>query len=101
MFLGSGAMAYVKTPRDSVCSYGGLVYAYDTLNIRFWRPTSAINGGLICVSHFFGNGTNSQLSTYTEVVIRSWGVDSIRNTRTWKFEVPQNTCRKPTRIPVE
>ncbi|XP_053389945.1 uncharacterized protein LOC128552900 [Mercenaria mercenaria] len=77
MFLGSGAMAYVKTVRDSVCSYGGLVYAYDTVNIRFWRPTSAINGGLTCVSHFFGNGTNSQMSTDAEVVIRSWGVDSI------------------------
>ncbi|XP_060571842.1 uncharacterized protein LOC132730013 [Ruditapes philippinarum] len=76
LFQGSGAMAFGRTVTDSVCSYGGLVYAYNFVNMRFWRPTNATNGGLICVSNFFGKGTNSQRSVNAEIIMRSWGVKS-------------------------
>ncbi|XP_060576605.1 uncharacterized protein LOC132733893 [Ruditapes philippinarum] len=92
LFPGSGAMAFGRTISDSICSYGGLVYAYNFVNMRFWRPTNATNGGLICVSNFFGNGTNSQRSVDAEIIMRSWGVKSKRNSHRWTVEVPQDKC---------
>lgn len=59
---------------DSMCTYGGLIYAFKDDLIRLWRPTNAINGGVICVGNVLGNGTKAQRSRNSGVVVHVWAL---------------------------
>lgn len=75
-FPGSGSAAYSTTSSDSVCSYGGLVYAYMSTEIRFWRPTDIKNGGVICIAGALAEGMNAQSSSNAEVVVHIYHIRS-------------------------
>ncbi|KAL4228991.1 hypothetical protein ACF0H5_012030 [Mactra antiquata] len=94
MFEGRGSMASSPYHRDDVCTYGGLVYAYNEHMIRFWRPSDSYNGGLVCVSKGFGYGVNSQLSLDADVLVASWLLPDVFMKYPADFTNIKETCRK-------
>ena len=71
-FPGSGVAVYEDTTQDTVCTYGGLMYAYDVNTVRFWRPTEILNGGVVCVPAVYGKGSNSESNSDVTVVVQIW-----------------------------
>ena len=71
-FPGSGVAVYEDTIQDSVCTYGGLTFAYDVNTVRFWRPTDITNGGVVCVPSLYGHGRNSESNSDVTLVVQIW-----------------------------
>lgn len=74
-FIGSGSLAYDEKRFDDVCTYGGLLYAYNENSIRYWQPGAGngeSNGALICIPSSMGNGSNVQGSSNGKAVYSTW-----------------------------
>ncbi|KAL3863840.1 hypothetical protein ACJMK2_005585 [Sinanodonta woodiana] len=71
-FRGVGSAMTNTWNLNSVCGYGGLIYAYNNQSIRLWRPTSGHGGYAACIGSIFGNGQNSLAQENVRVVITVW-----------------------------
>ncbi|KAK3587479.1 hypothetical protein CHS0354_003617 [Potamilus streckersoni] len=71
-FRGVGSAMTNTWNLNSVCGYGGLIYAYNNQSIRLWRPTSGYGGYTACIGNIFGNEQNSLAQENARVVITVW-----------------------------
>ena len=53
------------------CSYGGVVYAYNSTTLRVWIPDDS-TGAALCIGSQMGQGINSQATSLVNLVITVW-----------------------------
>lgn len=51
------------------CSYGGLIYAFNSTTLRLWRPDN-MTGSAVCIPDTMGFGTNSQAARNGKLIFR-------------------------------
>ena len=55
---------FTTVGKGTPCSYGGVVYAYNSTTLRVWRPEES-TGAALCIGSQMGQGINSVITVWS------------------------------------